>query len=172
MVRYLIGSVRMREIKMTENLNLIYEEISEKLKRSGYKLTPQREVTVETLIESNNELLTAEEIFIKVKSKNPSIGLATVYRTLDMLHELEIVKKIPFRDGMSRFDLVKTSNEHQPYYLLCQSCGQIEEIKEPILEDAAKRIEQEYRFKIVTHHLTFHGICKNCLDREEHSSGE
>lgn len=98
---------RMKEIKMTENINTIYEDINNKLKRSGYRLTPQRQVTVETLIENNNELLTAEEIFIKVKNRNPSIGLATVYRTLDMLQELDIVKKIPYRDGMSRFDLVK-----------------------------------------------------------------
>lgn len=158
--------------KIMESLNSIHEEISNKLKRAGYKLTPQRAVTVETLIESNNELLTAEEIFIKVKHKNPSIGLATVYRTLDMLHELEVVKKIPFRDGMSRFDLVKTSNEQQPFYLLCQSCGQIEEIKESILEDSEKRIEQAHQFKITTYHLTFHGICKDCLNREEHQSGK
>lgn len=157
---------------MMESLNSIHEEISRKLKRAGYKLTPQREVTVETLIENKNELLTAEEIFIKVKHKNPSIGLATVYRTLDMLHELEIVKKIPFRDGMSRFDLVKTSNGQQPFYLLCQSCGQIEEVKENILFDKEKNIQHRYQFKITTYHLTFHGICKDCLIREEHQSGK
>lgn len=163
---------RMKEIKMTENINTIYEDINNKLKRSGYRLTPQRQVTVETLIENNNELLTAEEIFIKVKNRNPSIGLATVYRTLDMLQELDIVKKIPYRDGMSRFDLVKSSNEYQTFYLLCQNCGKIEEIQEPILTDTEKRIEQEYRFKIMTRQLTFHGICQKCLKKEGYRSGE
>lgn len=163
---------RMKEIKMTENINSIYEDINNKLKRSGYRLTPQREVTVETLVENNNELLTAEEIFIKVKSKNPSIGLATVYRTLDMLQELDIVKRIPYRDGMSRFDLVKSSSDYQPFYLLCQKCGQIEEIHEPILEDVEKRLEQEYQFKIIARQLTFRGICQKCLKKEGYQSGQ
>ena len=168
----MFGISRMKEINMTEKINAIYEDINKKLKRSGYRLTPQREVIVETLIESNSELLTAEEIFIKVKNINSSIGLATVYRTLDMLQELDIVKRIPYRDGMSRFDLVKSSNDNQSFYLLCQKCGKIEEIKEPILENTEKRIEQEHRFKIITRQLTFHGICQECLKKEGYHSGE
>ena len=157
---------------MNENNQKIYKDVSGKLKKAGYKLTPQRQVTLETLVENHSDLLTAEEVYMLVKSKNPSIGLATVYRTLDMLNDLDIVKKIPFRDGMSRYDLVKTVNDYQPFYLLCQSCGEITEIKAPIFEDAKKRIEQEYQFKINTHHLTFHGICKKCMKRKEQQSGE
>ena len=152
---------------MTDNAYPIFEEVIEKLKNTGYKLAPQREVTVETLIENKNNLLTAEEIFVKVKDKNSSIGLATVYRTLDMLHELEIVKKIPFGDGMSRFDLVESTNDTQSYYLLCQNCGNNNEIKETILQNERMRIEQEHSFKVNSHHLTFHGICNDCVERNE-----
>ena len=152
---------------MTDNAYPIFEEVIEKLKNTGYKLAPQREVTVETLIENKNNLLTAEEIFVKVKDKNSSIGLVTVYRTLDMLHELEIVKKIPFRDGMSRFDLVESTNDTQSYYLLCQNCGNNNEIKETILQNERMRIEQEHSFKVNSHHLTFHGICKDSVERNE-----
>ena len=91
--------MRWEVMKMPENANLIREEISMKLKQAGYKLTPQREVTVATLIEHQTELLTAEEIFMAVKLKNNSIGLATVYRTLDLLDELKIVNKKQFHDG-------------------------------------------------------------------------
>lgn len=122
---------------------------------------------METLIENKNNLLTAEEIFVKVKDKNSSIGLVTVYRTLDMLHELEIVKKIPFGDGMSRFDLVESTNDTQSYYLLCQNCGNNNEIKETILQNERMRIEQEHSFKVNSHHLTFHGICKDSVERNE-----
>lgn len=152
---------------MTDNAYPIFEEVSEKLKNTGYKLAPQREVTVETLIENKNNLLTAEEIFVKVKDKNSSIGLATVYLTLDMLHELEIVKKIPFRDGMGRFDLVESTNDTQSYYLLCQNCGNNNEIKETILQNERMRIEQEHSFKVNSHYLTFQGICKDCVERNE-----
>ncbi len=157
---------------MDNNIKELYEEVSGKLKKSGYKLTPQRQVTLETLVENNVNLLTAEEVFILVKKKNSSIGLATVYRTLDMLKELDVVKKIPFRDGMSRYDLVRDVSEKPPFYLLCQSCGKITEIKDNILADVKNRLEQEYRFKVNTHHLTFHGLCEECRDRKEQENGK
>lgn len=152
---------------MTDNVDPIFEEVSEKLKNAGYKFTPQREVTMETLIENKNDLLTAEEIFVKVRDKNTSIGLATVYRTLDMLQELEIVKRIPFRDGMSRFDLVESKNDNQSYYLLCQNCGISTEVKETFLQNEIMRIENEHSFKVNSHQLTFRGLCKECLRRNE-----
>lgn len=146
------------------------EIIRRRLTQAGYKLTPQREDTLEVLLGNNSDLMTAEEIFIIAKEKNPSIGLATVYRTLDILFELEIVKKVPFRDGMSRYDLVQPNTDVQPYYLLCLNCGNITEINEPLIEDVKKVVEQRHHFKITTHHLTFHGICKDCLEREANES--
>lgn len=145
----------------------ILDEVKGKLTRAGYKLTPQRAITLEILIGNQTELMTAEEVFIAVKEKNPSIGLATVYRTLDILFELEIVKKIPYPDGMSRYELNVAHSEYQPYYLLCIRCGKISEINEPLLEAAKKRVEQTYHFQIETHHLTFHGVCKECLELEK-----
>lgn len=145
----------------------ILEEVKGKLTRSGYKLTPQRGITLEILIKNQTELMTAEEIFIAVKDVNPSIGLATVYRTLDILFELEIVKKIPYPDGMSRYELNISNDGYRPYYLLCIRCGKINEINEPLIEAAKKRVEQKYHFQIETHHLTFHGICKDCLEMEK-----
>lgn len=151
---------------MVESTHPIYEGIKGKLMRAGYKLTPQREMTLEILLSNRTERMTAEEVFIAVKEVSPSIGLATVYRTLDILFELDIVLKIPFPDGMSRYDLNITTSEQHLYYLLCLKCGKINEIKEPLIEDVKKRVENTNQFKISTHHLTFHGTCKECLERE------
>ncbi|MGQ4819070.1 Fur family transcriptional regulator, partial [Enterococcus faecium] len=66
------------------------------LHQAGFKLTAQREATLLVLLENEKELLSAEEIFFLVKKKSPEIGLATVYRTLEILTEFEIVDKVSF----------------------------------------------------------------------------
>ena len=70
------------------------ERIKKQLHGQGYKLTPQREATLTVLLERESDHLSAEEIFLLVKDKAPEIGLATVYRTLELLSELSIVDKI------------------------------------------------------------------------------
>ena len=71
---------------------------------ASYKLTP-REATVAVLLEHEEDHLSAEDVYLLVKEKAPEIGLATVYRTLELLTELKIVDKINFGDGVSRYDL-------------------------------------------------------------------
>lgn len=149
---------------MVDKNNPMYDEISGKIKRAGYKLTPQREVTVETIIENESELLTAEELFVAVKGRSPAIGLATVYRTLDILLELAIVQKIPLQNGMSRYELVKTENNQQSFYLLCVNCGQSKELNDPTFEIKIEEIENKYQFKINTHQISFHGLCQACQE--------
>lgn len=140
----------------------LMKQIKEKLSNAGYKLTPQREVTVQVMIDQDSEHLSAEEIYIKVKDQNVGIGLATVYRTLEILTELKILNKITFQDGLARYDLMKSETNHQPHHLLCLNCGAIEEVQHDLLKEVEDKIEHEYQFQITDHRLTFHGICKNC----------
>lgn len=140
--------------------------IKEKLHRAGYKLTPQREVTVQVMLENDTEHLSAEEIYMEVKNKNAGIGLATVYRILEILTELKIINKITFQDGLARYDLNKGDHQHQPHHLLCLNCGKIIEVKEDLLEEIEEDILHRYRFKVSDHRLTFHGICKECQNGE------
>ncbi|GIQ63412.1 hypothetical protein PACILC2_19800 [Paenibacillus cisolokensis] len=68
-------------------------KISQQLMSNNYKLTVQREATVRVLLENEANHMSAEEIFLRVKQKHPEIGLATVYRTLELLTDLHIVEK-------------------------------------------------------------------------------
>src|SRR5699024_8445198 len=83
------------------------ERIKKQLHGQRYKLTTQREATLTVLLERESDHLSAEEIFLLVKDKAPDIGLATVYRTLELLSELSVLDKINFGDGVSRYDLRK-----------------------------------------------------------------
>src|SRR5699024_11565406 len=79
--------------------------------------------------------LSAEEVFLLVKERAPEIGLATVYRTLELLSELTIIDKINFGDGVSRYDLRKEGVDHFHHHLVCMECGSVDEIIEDLLGD-------------------------------------
>ncbi|MEB8131826.1 ferric iron uptake transcriptional regulator [Mammaliicoccus sciuri] len=138
------------------------QRVKEQLHKASYKLTPQREATVRVLLENESDHLSAEDVYLKVKDKAPEIGLATVYRTLELLAELKVVDKINFGDGVARFDLRKEGAKHFHHHMVCMECGAVDEIEEDLLEDVERRVEKEFNFKILDHRLTFHGICHRC----------
>lgn len=136
--------------------------MKQQLHEAGFKLTPQREATLLVLLENEKDHLSAEEVFFFVKRKSPEIGLATVYRTLEILTELHVVDKVSFNDGVSRYDLRKEGAQHFHHHLLCIECGNIEEIEEDLLGDVEEIVENKYHFVVKDHRLTFHGLCQNC----------
>lgn len=139
-------------------------KVKHQLHNAGFKLTPQREATVKILLEKETAHLSAEEIYLLVKEINPDIGLATVYRTLEILTDLNVVSKINFNDGLARYDVKKEGAKHFHHHLLCIQCGDIEEVHEDLLEDIEKVVENRFQFLVKDHRLTFHGICKKCQD--------
>ncbi|CAK8581016.1 Fur family transcriptional regulator [Priestia megaterium] len=143
------------------------ERIKQQLHSASYKLTPQREATVRVLLEHEEDHLSAEDVYLLVKEKSPEIGLATVYRTLELLTELKIVDKINFGDGVSRYDLRQEGAAHFHHHLVCMECGSVDEIQEDLLEDVEEIVEKQWDFKIKDHRLTFHGICHRCQDKED-----
>ena len=132
---------------MEERLN----RVKQQLQQSSYKLTPQREATVRVLIENEKDHLSAEDVYLKVKDKAPEIGLATVYRTLELLAEIKVLDKIR-----------KEGAKHFHHHLVCMECGKVEEIEEDLLPEVENRVENEFNFKILDHRLTFHGVCSEC----------
>lgn len=146
------------------------ERIKKQLHAESYKLTPQREATVRVLLEREEDHLSAEDIYLLVKEKAPEIGLATVYRTLELLSELKIVDKINFGDGVSRYDLRKEGAAHFHHHLVCMECGTVEEIVEDLLEDVEKKVEDQWQFQVKDHRLTFHGICRKCQQKNKEAN--
>ena len=142
------------------------ERIKKQLSSQSYKLTPQREATVRVLLEHEEDHLSAEDVYLLVKEKAPEIGLATVYRTLELLSELKVVDKINFGDGVARYDLRQEGAEHFHHHLVCIECGSVDEIQEDLLGDVEKVVERDWNFQIKDHRLTFHGICHRCTNKE------
>jgi Fur family ferric uptake transcriptional regulator len=143
------------------------DRIKKQLHAQSYKLTPQREATVRVLLENEQDHLSAEDVYLLLKEKSPEIGLATVYRTLELLSELKIIHKINFGDGVARYDLNAEGAERFHHHLVCIHCGSVDEILEDLLGDVEQKVERDFNFKVLDHRLTFHGVCHRCKDKDE-----
>ncbi|WP_035290812.1 Fur family transcriptional regulator [Clostridium sp. KNHs214] len=143
------------------------EKLKNDLKNKGYKLTPQRRAIVSTIIENEGKHLTAEEIYDLVKEDCPEIGLATVYRTVQLLEQLCVVSKLELDDGCGRYELVHENENHKHHHLICTKCGKVIEVKDDLLEDLENKIEETYKFKIYDHSLKFYGLCRNCINNDK-----
>lgn len=143
------------------------DRIKQQLHAHNYKLTPQREATVRVLLENEEDHLSAEDVYLLLKERSPEIGLATVYRTLELLNELKIIHKINFGDGVARYDLNAEGAERFHHHLVCIHCGSVDEIMEDLLGEVEKKVERDFDFQIIDHRLTFHGICYRCKDKKD-----
>jgi Fur family ferric uptake transcriptional regulator len=124
----------------------------------GISLTSQRRLIAETLLSSSKHL-GAEELFYLVHKKNPRIGLATVYRTLQIMRENGIIEKRDFGDGCSRYEDRKDMHHD---HLICMKCGNVIEFDEPTIENLQMKVAEKKRFKVVTHRLELFGYCNKC----------
>lgn len=137
--------------------------LKEKLKETGFKITPQRRAIVDILLKNNNEHLSSEEIYDLVRIDCPEIGLATVYRTMQLLDEVGVISKLNLDDGCIRYELSLNKDEcHNHHHLICKKCGKIMEVKEDLLDVIEKQIQEIYKFEILDHDVKFYGSCENC----------
>lgn len=114
------------------------------------------------LLDNEKDHLSVEEVYMLVKRKFPHLGLATVYRTLELLCELHIVQKMNFGDGVARYDLRDDDHMHMHHHLICNVCGKLEEIKDDWLVELEARVAREYGFSVTDHRLDFKGTYNSC----------
>jgi len=134
--------------------------IQSKLKLGKYKMTPQRQVVLDVMKESQDEHLTAEEVLLVARKKSPGISMATVYRTLERLSTLEILYKIQFDEGRYRYELADKA-EHQHHHIQCVDCNRIFELEEDLLKSVEQKIKKK-GFSVIDHQLTVYALCPDC----------
>lgn len=132
------------------------------LEKKGYRFTKQRRMVFDILASAEGEHLTAEEVYNIAKQKNSNIGIATVYRTLQMLEELELIRKDYLGTGVVRYELSAKEGEHAHHHMVCVGCGNILEAKEDFMDTIEEMIQMNYEFKVIDHNVKFMGYCKSC----------
>lgn len=138
------------------------EKLKEQLKTEGYKLTPQRRAILNVIADNEGKHLSTEEIYDIVKISCPEIGLATVYRTLQLLEKMTVVCRMNFDDGCNRYELVHKYEDHQHHHLVCLKCGSVEEVEGDLLDALEEKIRVKYDFNITNHSVKFFGYCSKC----------
>ncbi len=133
-----------------------------------HRLTPQRRLVLEIFLENRERHLSAEEVFQISREKGEDIGLATIYRTLDLLEELMLLHKMNFGDGRSRYELVSSNVEqHHHHHLVCLNCARIFEVEDDLLHQLENVVENKYQFTIINHNLQFYGYCFKCSQQKK-----
>ncbi|HEU0165617.1 MAG TPA: transcriptional repressor [Thermomicrobiales bacterium] len=132
--------------------------------RGTYRNTTQRAVILAE-VESAEGHLTAGEIFERVRRRYPTIAYGTVYRTLHLLAEHELIQELTFADQASRFD--KRTERHD--HVLCARCGAIADVEVPVALLAEHVAQEQSGFMVTSHHTMFNGLCPSCqlaIERE------
>ncbi len=131
------------------------------LKKAGYKLTAPRRAVIEVL-KSHNEHFSHDQILAEGRKICPKLGRATVYRTMELLVGLHLVRPLYLNDATQRF-IVATGGHH---HFVCTECGAVIEFDDCIAEQMQHEFSQKYHFQIQSHLLEFWGICENCQQKE------
>lgn len=144
------------------------EKFQKILKEKGLKVTSQRLVVLEALGSNPERHLTAEEIYEIVKVDNPEIGLATVYRTVQLLLELELIERINLDDGYVRYEIgdMEEAPHHRHHHLICLKCGKVSAFQDDMLEKLEQSVQNSQGFQVTDHEVKLYGYCADCLTEE------
>ena len=134
-------------------------QLAEALRERGLRMTPQRQLILDA-IESLQGHISAEAVHSRVTEQFPQINISTVYRTLDLLEEMELVRHTHFDDGVAQYHLAETEL-HQ--HLICRGCGTEQELDVEILHPLGDLLDKQYGFKLDLAHFALIGRCANCL---------
>lgn len=146
------------------------------LKRNGLKVTTQRIAILTALENRPGEHMTAEEIYECVKQEYPEIGLATVYRTIQVLSELNLIDRLNLDDGCVRYEIGTAADtnkdHHHHHHLICLNCGAVLTFEDDLLETLEDRIRELMNFQVIDHEVKLFGYCQDCKGRQVNGIGE
>jgi len=136
------------------------EETLRRLLAKGMRQGGARRAVVELLGEQDC-CLTAQEILDRLRAADRKVGIASVYRILDLLVSEGYVQKIELGSGICRYEPIQPGGEHH-HHLVCDSCGKVEPFEDPSLERALGRVEQSSGYDVSLHDVVLHGACGDC----------
>ena len=138
-------------------------EWEERLAEAGRRITAPRRAVMQVLIESDAPL-SPQEVLKQAQTVHQSLGLVTVYRTLTLLSELDLVRRAHRDDGCHGYLLASPGHRHA---LICQSCGRAVEFQgEDDIHTLIERVEAGTGYRVDSHLLQLFGLCPECREAE------
>jgi Fur family transcriptional regulator, ferric uptake regulator len=134
-----------------------------RLKDRGLKSTGQRDDIARVFFGIGRHI-SAEELYAEVKKVNPHVGYATIYRTLRLLRECDLLQERHFDEGQARYEAM---GERHHDHFICERCGKIIEFENDSIERLQEMVARELKAQLRRHKMELYGICADCLARGE-----
>jgi Fur family ferric uptake transcriptional regulator len=139
---------------MTDKLT----KLSDALQEGGFRLTQSRRHILAALVDSQGHI-TADDLVEIIHQDQPSIGRMSVYRTLDLLSELGLIRPVYQGTGAAHYILLDNGHHH---HLVCSTCDKVFDFDDCVLHEIESAISQAYNFEIQGHLLEIFGRCPDC----------
>lgn len=131
---------------------------NEMLRKRGYRLTPQRHMIL-SVIQEAGEHLSIDQITERVQQRNPYVSLSTVYRTLELLKSLDLVRESHLPGEQAQYE---TIGSHAHHHLTCRRCHKIIHLNQELLGNLNEQLQEQYHFHSLTLDLVAAGYCNDC----------
>ena len=147
-------------MKNTDDCAWFWTKLDQFLAANSLKQTLQRKQIIECFLKAEPHI-DAERVYEEVREQHPAIGLATIYRTLNLLKEAGLVSQSQFRDGRVTYELKIPDTHHD--HLICTRCETIIEFEDAEIEKKQEQIAKQHGFTLEFHRLDLYGICPKCV---------
>lgn len=133
------------------------------LKEKGYRLTSQRKSVLKAAAAMPGHF-TAEELHRKLNRSD--IGIATVYRTVQLLQEMGYIKQAHIPGGSAVYEYTQDEGGHSHAHMQCTLCNTVLELREDMMSEMEDAVLEQYGFEVADHHIVLTGLCASCRRRE------
>ena len=144
------------------------DALRERLRGRGFRMTPQRELVLEAVQRLGHA--TPDEVLAEVRTRASAVNVSTVYRTLDLLEEVGLVRHAHLSDRAPTYHSV---SDHEHFHLVCRNCGRVTSVGSDEVAGLVAALRERYAFVADVGHLTVHGTCADCpadrSDEEDHA---
>jgi Fur family ferric uptake transcriptional regulator len=131
------------------------------LRQHGLRMTPQRQLILDAVASLHGHI-SADQVYQHVIRQFPDVNVTTVYRTLEVLEELGLMRHTHFHDGVAQY---QRTDEAPHHHLVCVVCDSDTEFDVEILEPLAEQLQGRYGFKSDLAHTAIVGVCRGCQTR-------
>lgn len=145
--------------KKAENFKSVKKVFKDYLVVNEFRKTPERFAILEEIY-NREDHFDAEDLYIQMKTKNYRVSRATVYNTLELLVDCQLVSKQQFGKNTTQYERSLGTKQHD--HMVCENCGNVTEFYDPRLQLTKDFIEENHKFKVLRHNIVFYGICSDC----------
>ncbi|HSV65446.1 MAG TPA: transcriptional repressor [Mycobacteriales bacterium] len=131
-------------------------ELQHELRARGYRLTPQRQLVLDAIRGLGHA--TPESILAEVRRTAPAVNITTVYRNLELLEQLELVRHTHLDHGAPTYHPAEDEHVH----VVCRHCEEVSEAPTELVAEVVSRLAEERGFAVDVGHITIFGTCARC----------